>query len=411
MSVNLRGVMKRSEFRTRCVSVLLSVGAFVLPAAGQVGGWSPTGNMTQPRCMATATLLTTGIYAGQTMIAGGTVPVGYTSTTSAEVYNPATGAYVQIAPMRTARYYHTATLLQDGKVLIAGGALNGLSGSIADAELFDPATGTFSPAAPMNVGRYVHTATLLPGGTVLVTGGAQTSGALASAELYVPPSLAGNSTGTWLPLGNMHAARHSHSASLLPDGTVLIAGGTDGQGHSLTSAEVFDPDRGFVVTGSMHYGRAFHTGTSTATGAVIIGGWNWGTGSDVAPAEVYTINPLSNSAGTSELSVVGPKPGAFTVVGSLNYARDQHRATTLASGAILVTGGSGAVSPAMVQTEIWSPKTRTFTVTGSMAVPRYNHTATLLPNGKVLAAGGCNYTSDRGITGQSELYGATGGSF
>jgi hypothetical protein len=144
---------------------------------------------------------------------------------------------------------------------------------------------------------------------------------------------------------------------------------------------------------------------------VIIGGWNWSTSSDVAPAEVYTPNPLSNSAASNELGVVGPKPGAFTVVGSLNYARDQHTATTLASGAVLVTGGSGAIAPAMVQTEVWNPRTRTFTITGSMAVPRFSHTATLLPNGKVLAAGGCNYTADRGITNQSELYGTTGPSF
>src|SRR5262245_46810726 len=133
MSVNLGGCMKRSEFGARFAPVLLLVGAVVFPAAAQVGGWSPTGNMNQARCMAAATILTTGLYAGQTLVTGGTVPLGYSSTTTAEVYNPATGSYIQIAPMRTARYYHTATLLQDGKVLIAGGALNGATGSIADA--------------------------------------------------------------------------------------------------------------------------------------------------------------------------------------------------------------------------------------------------------------------------------------
>ena len=403
--------MKRSQSGARCASVLLLMAALVLPAAAQVGGWSPTGNMTQARYMHTATLLTSGIYAGQVMIAGGTVPLGFSSTASVEVYNPATGAYSPIASMRTARYYHTATLLQDGKVLIAGGALNGALGSIADAELFDPATGTFLPAAPMNVARFVHTATLLPNGTVLVTGGIQVPNTIASAELYVPPVLAGNATGTWLPLGNMHAARQSHSASLLPDGTVLIAGGSDAQGRPLSSAEIYDPDRGFVVTGSLHYARAFHTGNATATGAVIIGGWNSSTSSDVAPAEVYTINPLSNnSVGANELAV-GPKPGAFTVVGSLNYPREEHTATTLPSGDVLVTGGGSKTVPAIVQAEVWSVRTRTFTTVGSMAVPRLLHTATLLPNGKVLAAGGFTYINDpnRGITNRSELYGTTPG--
>ena len=79
------------------------------------------------------------------------------------------------------------------------------------------------PTGFLGHGRGWHTATLLPKGTVLVAGGDGNSGALASAELYNPV------TGTWSATGDLAHARDVHRATLLPNGKVLVSGGGDSQ--------------------------------------------------------------------------------------------------------------------------------------------------------------------------------------
>ena len=132
--------------------------------------------------------------------------------------------------MNTSRESHTATLLESGMVLIAGGD-NGNVG-LATAELYDPASGTFSPTGGMHTPRELHTATLRSDGTVLVAGGTnfvstldRTNGkrfleaSLATAELFNP------STGSFAPSTLMGTSRSIHTATLLPDGTILLTGG------------------------------------------------------------------------------------------------------------------------------------------------------------------------------------------
>jgi hypothetical protein len=138
--------------------------------------------------------------------------------------------------MATARDRQTATLLSDGRVLIAGGA--GDSADLASAELYDAKTATFSPTGSMVVGRWWHTATLLLDGRVLIAGGDKgsvgpTSGEL-SAELYNPK------IGTFSPTGSMTSVREIHTATLLRDGRILVAGGFGGPG-ALASAEIYTP--------------------------------------------------------------------------------------------------------------------------------------------------------------------------
>src|SRR6266550_877961 len=119
--------------------------------------------------------------------------------------------------LNTPRFYHTETLLSDGRVLVASGGTNGPQTfpypELLSAELYDPATGTWTFTGSLNYARVLHTATLLLNGNVLVAGG---SPGLTTAELYDPV------TGTWTVTGSLNTGRYSHTATLLADGTVLV---------------------------------------------------------------------------------------------------------------------------------------------------------------------------------------------
>ena len=189
-----------------------------------------TGSMTVARSGATATLLQNG----QVLVAGGQDTSSSTTLTSAELYDPATGTFHVTGSMATARSGHTATLLSNGKVLVAGGDYVGTCcPSLVSAELFDSATGQFSATGNMKADRNDHTAILLNDGRVLIAGGDQLSGALASAELFDPV------TGKFSGVGNMKSVRRGHTATLLSSGAVLVTGGGDNNGTAQASAELF----------------------------------------------------------------------------------------------------------------------------------------------------------------------------
>jgi hypothetical protein len=182
--------------------------------------------------------------------------------------------------MAVGRFLYTATLLQNGKVLIVGGALTSTSDPVATAEIYDPATGIFTMTHEMATAREQHTATLLADGRVLIVGGTTSTGTsdlqpTATAEVYDP------STGSFSVTGSMAEARTYHTATLLPSGKVLVAGGDEN-----STAEVYDPaTASFSTIGGMEIGRSGHTATLLPNGSVLVVGG--GIFAGLASAELY----------------------------------------------------------------------------------------------------------------------------
>jgi hypothetical protein len=336
--------------------------------------FTPTGSLNEARGLHTATLLPDNkvLVAYGSNSSSYTNAAGYVGLSSIEVYDPGMGTFTEIVGDDGGGVYgHTATLLQNGEVLLAGGFVNsvwdygGSSSSDNGAGLYDSATGVFSGTGNMTANRGDHTATLLANGKVLIAGGADqdpTGTGLASAELYDP------STGTFTQTGSMAVGRFLHTATLLQNGKVLIVGGAlTSASDPVATAEVYDPSTGiFTMTGAMATAREQHTATLLADGRVLIVGGTTSTGA-TATVEVYD-----------------PSTGSFSVTGSMAEARTFHTATLLPNGTVLVAGGGDENSTA----EVYDPATGSFSVTGGMEIGRSGHTATLLPNGRVLVAGG-----------------------
>ena len=252
-------------------------------------------------------------------------------------------------------------------------------------------TGSAIAIHPMIVSRASHCSTLLPNGKVLITGGFDANGhTLSSAELFDPD------TRTFTITGSMAVPRLSHTATLLVNGKVLVAGGLNG-GY-LASAELYDPSTGkFTLTSPMTGPRSDHVAQLLDNGKVLLAG---GVGSGytfLAGAEVY--DPTTNS---------------FAVTGSMSVPRESHAIALLTNGKVLITGGHKDRHEAITifsSAELYDPNDGTFSTTGNMAIRRHKHDATQLPNGKVLISGGADERDDRGAYTSTELYDVTTGTF
>jgi hypothetical protein len=340
--------------------------------------------LTNARSNHTATLLATG----KILVVG-----GYNGIQS-EVYDPATTKFTASTTslngnINYVRNNHVAIAMSDGTVLVAGGYDN--SGTaIPHSEIYSPATGQFTKSTSVVNGDETYargntTAVLLPNGQVIVTGGATTSTTVtAHSEIYT--------TGKFIPTnstsnGDLINARSNHTATLLTDGRILIAGGKNGttsQAHS----EIYTYALGsFGSSSNLNTGRYQHTATLLPTGQLVVIGGKSGTGA-VQRSELY--DPTNATLTNSSL---------------MQIARYAHTATLLPNGKVLIVGGTANGTTPVASSELYDPTTQIFTTLSAndLSNPRFGHTATLLANGKVLIVGGINNNANTTVA-QSEIY-------
>lgn len=243
---------------------------------------------------------------------------------------------------------------------------------------------SISTIRSMNTRRAAHTATLLNNGKVLIAGGfTGDENSLSGAEIFDP------ATKTFSSAGKMSVSRVSHSATLLPDGRVLIAGGYNG-GY-LDSAEIFDPKTGrFAPTGKMTLPRSAHIAVLLENGKVLLAG-GVGTGwTFLSDAEIYD-----------------PSTETFTKTGNMTTARESHTAILLKDGKVLITGGHRGRRPDVViyrSAEIYDPSMGSFSAAADLTVRRHKHDAVLLADGWVLIVGGSDERDSRGAYASVEIY-------
>jgi hypothetical protein len=383
-------------------ALVITAGIILAPPAPAQGSgkFVPTASMSVPRVGHSATLLLNE----QVLIAGGAgTSASGDAWDTAELYDIEVGEFIPAGRMTTPRFGHTATLLPDGKVLIAGGSptTNYRPGTmvLASCEIYDPWTNTFTPASPLTVTRMAHTATLLNNGRILIAGGLGTwagSGSnsgidtrWAGAELYDAV------THTSVPTGNMTTERFDHTAELLPDGRVLVGGGAGREDGPLIDLEVYDPASGTFRVGARAACLTAHPGcgyySSASVGPRITG--LLPNGSVLASMNHY-------DGPTTEARIYDPVTNTFGSAATMRAPRNV-TAALLSSGLVLVTGYAlGSGSPGA---DLYDPASGAFLPAGEMLAPREGHTATWMTNlGGVLIAGGTQRTS--AALASAELY-------
>lgn len=315
----------------------------------------------------------TALKDGRVLIAGGTNTTSGSSgkaLAQSYLYDPKTNSFKPAGKMKAARYGHEAVLLDSGRVLVVGGRLSHYS-PLASAELFDPkrpAASAWSSAGSMGGPRVTFAMARLNDGRVLVVGGLGKKAwePLASLELYIPKS------NSWSTMGlKLKAGRSLTTATTLPGGKVLIAGGYNGTKH-LASLVIYDPASGTLQSqkSSLGKARALHSASRMGDGRVLLVGGFCGAACDLPGDEIY--NPTTGKI--SSISHAGAPPSS-------------HAATVLKDGRVLVTGGAAKADG--TKAVVFDPAGGgIWTTLPAFKFDRELHTATLLPDGSVLLVGG-----------------------
>jgi hypothetical protein len=293
---------------------------------------------------------------------------------TAELYDPATGTFMNaLGALPEAQSGHAATLLANGRVLISGGGYTSTGPTSGyhgghKALLFDPQSETFAATGDLKQDRLGHTATLLSDGRVLIAGGAtvRVEGFFASITRLSAAELFDPAAGTSRNVPSMAVTRREHSATLLSNGQVLVAGD-----DADVTAELFDPGtERWVTVGPMAIPRRRHTATRLSDGQVLIaGGVSLVDGSLLAEAEIY--DPVSRT---------------FRRVRSMPGPRMRHAAALLDDGRVLIVGGESDHD--LRTAVVFHPASERFSEVSPMMVERMDATATALQDGRVLITGG-----------------------
>lgn len=286
------------------------------------------------------------------------------------------GYFVRINNMHLPRGRdHHSILLKDGRVLIigGGGAINSpLIWNAYKSEIYDPKTSKFKLIGTLvNKHRNDYTATLLPNGNVLILGGQEGSKELKSAEIFDSKSE------KFIPINDMNYRRSDHTATLLKNGKVLILGGL----VASKKVELYDSKTGkFIPIIDMNQRRAGHSAILLPDGKVfIVGGYTLG--GSYALGGNYISGRILTSA-----EIYDPKKNTFTIVGNMHIGRIWAELTLLNNNKILISANTND-NPGVVQTELFDINTNKFTFAGDLD-EREGYTSTLLSNGKVLIVGG-----------------------
>ncbi len=351
-------------------------------AATRADSFAAAGDMLHPSWYAASAELPNG----KLLVTGGFDETGAGVVGNTQLFDPLTEKWSATGSLTTPRSYHFAVELPNGKVLVYGG-IGGppdATQTFAKAELYDPATGQWSETSPMTSPRVYAPSVRLPNGKVLVAGGSPDitqPGMVATCELFDP------ATEKWSSTGNLSVARLGGLLRLLNDGRVLLASGFEEPGVPSSRVEIYDPNQGtWSATTSMPEVGAGQ-GAVLNDGRVVFGGGIEGTNLTTAS---YLFDPTT---------------AQWTRTGDTSEPRAGGYARLLPNGKVIVAGGGDSPDPntalPVSSSDIYDPATGIWSAGPEMTTPRAFHIAALLKTGKVLYAGGVNGAI---VLDTSELY-------
>lgn len=318
--------------------------------------WTATGSLNTARYSHSAARLANG----RVLVVAGWD--GLLVHTSAELYDPATGAWSPTGPITNKRHSASAVLLANGKVLLAGGGTGPLALTTAS-ELYDPAAGTWTATGVLGSAAMGGTCFTLPNGKIFYAGGDAGISGNISTSLYDVPS------GQWVASGSMGTARSGGSYVQLADGRVLASGGSSFAINQ--NAEVYSPTTGtWSATGNLGSARSGHSSERLANGKVLVAGGTDGA-TLLLPAEVWD-----------------PVAGTWSAAGSITGGRGGAAIERLDDGRVLFFGGSA--SGTALATALTYDATSGWAAAPALPSGRERFTTTKLADGRLLVAGGLN---------------------
>jgi hypothetical protein len=312
---------------------------------------------------------------GKVLLIGGIDETGSFALANTQMFDPVSEKWNASGSMKTPRAFHTAVTLKNGKVLVAGGGggTPEIPETFGTAELYDPTTGEWSETGSLLAPRAFGSMICLPNGKVLMAGGSPDftgSFLTASSEVYDPEME------KWIATGPMTSPRVGFYLCLLKDGKVFAASGRDETGALTTTAEIYDPATGKWSATTSLPEAGVGQASMLADGRILFGGSSESTNL------------------TTRSYVYDPTTTLWTQTGDMSEPRVSGYAVLLTNGKVICAGGANSLDQntgfPISSVDIYDPATGTWSLGPELSMPRLFHVANLLINGKVLYAGGFN---------------------